>query len=71
MFNSRNPKNAFWYYDDKMGGFRVDAFNSIKKGEEILYTYGLKSNYRFFLFYGFLDENNEYNDFPITIGIEG
>ena len=33
MFNSRNPKNARWYYDDDSNGFRIDAHTDIKKGE--------------------------------------
>jgi hypothetical protein len=45
MFNARHPKNAKWYYDDNTKGFRVDAFTDIKKGEQVFYSYGRKSNY--------------------------
>lgn len=67
MFNAKIPKNSWWYYDDDSHGFRVDAHTDIKKGDQIFYTYGRKSNYKFFLYYAFLEENNDFNDFPLSV----
>ena len=67
MFNAVNPKNSRWYYDDDSQGFKVDAVSDIKKGEEIFYTYGRKSNYKFLMYYAYLEEDNFYNTLPFTI----
>ena len=67
MFNAMNPKNARWYYDDSSKGFRVDAFTDIKKGEQVFYTYGRKSNYQFLINYAYLEEDNDFNTFPLAV----
>ena len=70
MFNAQHPKNSWWYYDDDSSGFRVDAHTDIKKGEQIFYTYGRKSNYKFFLYYAFLEEENDFNTYPLTVELQ-
>tara|TARA_B110001450_G_scaffold180949_1_gene169084 strand:+ start:131 stop:424 length:294 start_codon:yes stop_codon:yes gene_type:complete len=71
MFNTNTPENAYWFYSDDLGGFRVEASAEIKEGEEIFDWYGYKCNSDFLKNYGFinLDKNgeNKENQFPLTI----
>ena len=74
MFNTENPKNSYWYYDDLRNGFVVEASRDIAKNEQLFDSYGKKCNYRFFLNYAFinLDKNgeNEENEFPLYVDLD-
>ena len=71
MFNAQNPKNSWWYYDSSEKGFAVDAVRDIKKGEEIFYTYGRKCNSQFFLYYAYIEQDNdEHNTFQMKIEMD-
>ena len=52
MFNHRYPENVKWEYNNKLHGFVLDAKTDINKDEQIFDTYGSKSNYVFFHYYG-------------------
>ena len=74
MFNAAYDRNTHWYFNDEMQGVVVAAHRDIKAGEQLLDTYGRKSNYRFFLYYGFimLDVNgtNPENTYPIWVDLK-
>lgn len=70
MFNTDTPKNTFWHYDKARKGFVVEAHTDIRKGEQLFDTYGVKCNYRYFLYYGFVKSKNfKNNEFPLTLKI--
>lgn len=74
MFNTETPKNAYWYYNNAKNGFSVEADSDIKAGEQIFDSYGTKCNYRFFLYYAFInldkDGLNEANETPLYIDLD-
>jgi hypothetical protein len=53
---------TYWTYDELSKGFVVKAKENIKSGEEIYVYYGNKPNSSFFLFYGFVVEDNVNDD---------
>lgn len=70
MINHRTPKISAWVFDCERQGFKMNAFGSIRKGAELFDSYGKKCNSRFFMSYGFLEENNEADQFPFMIPIQ-
>ena len=54
MLNAADDYNTNWSFDNKRGGFVITAKRDIALGEELTDTYGQKDNYSFFLFYGFI-----------------
>ena len=63
MFNYKYESNmTYWNYDDINEGFVVRAKEHIKAGQEIFVYYGNKPNSSFFIFYGFVIENNKNDD---------
>ena len=56
-----------WFYDDKRGGFCIQATDNIPRGDQIFLNYGSKSNSNFLLSYGFLDESNFDNFASINV----
>lgn len=69
MLNHREPRQTQWFYSDLHKSFLIQAIDSIEKGDEIFDSYGKKCNSRFLLNYGFVLENNDSNEFPITVEI--
>ena len=71
MLNTGYPQNTDWYYDEQKNGFTILAITDIKKNDELIDYYGKKCNYKFFLYYGFinLDNNGENpkNKFPLSV----
>lgn len=67
MLNHKRPRQTTWTYEDKHGGFIIEAHVDIKKGEQVYDSYGKKCNSRFLLNYGFIVENNDANEVPIKI----
>lgn len=63
MFNHYYDKvgQTFWRYEDKDDSFNVTAQRVIPAGEPICENYGVKPNYRFLFYYGFVIENNRKN----------
>lgn len=54
MLNAAEDFNVNWSFDNERHGFLMKARRDIALGEELTDTYGQKDNYSFFLFYGFI-----------------
>lgn len=70
MLNHRRPRQTSWTYDDTRQGFIIEALEDIQIGEQIYDSYGKKCNTRFLLNYGFINLNNDGNEFPFKINLE-
>jgi histone-lysine N-methyltransferase SETD3 len=70
MLNHHRPKQTYWNYEDESESFVISASVPIKKGEEVFDSYGRKCNSRFLLNYGFALEDNEDNEYKITLFID-
>ena len=64
MLNHRRPRQTSWNYDQERQGFVIDAMENIERGEEVLDSYGKKCNSRFLLNYGFINRDNDANEYP-------
>lgn len=58
MLNHFRPRETKWQYEDGLGAFTVTATAAIAAGAQVYDSYGLKSNHRFLLNYGFSVEQN-------------
>lgn len=67
MLNHRRPRQTSWSYCDKRQGFIIESLEDIKRGDQIYDSYGKKCNTRFLLNYGFINLNNDGNEFPFKI----
>jgi protein-histidine N-methyltransferase len=67
MINHQKDRNASWTYSNERNGFLVKSERPIGKGEQIFDTYGTKSNSRYFLSYGFIQDSNNYDNFPYIV----
>jgi len=67
MINHYRPKETCWDYNDSLGGFVLESFSEIEHGVEVFDSYGQKSNKRFLLNYGFVEENNDDNEVTFYI----
>lgn len=67
MLNHRRPRQTSWNYDQERGGFVIEALENICRGEEVLDSYGKKCNSRFLLNYGFINRNNDANEYPFKV----
>jgi len=67
MLNHKRPRQTHWNYDDSCNAFVIKGLGTVKKGEEVFDSYGIKCNSRFLLNYGFTVENNEDNEFKIIL----
>lgn len=47
----------------------IDSLAAIKRGEQIYDSYGKKCNSRFLLNYGFINLNNDANEYPYRVGL--
>jgi histone-lysine N-methyltransferase SETD3 len=70
MLNHRRPQQTAWEYSDKRNSFIIESKEDIKRGNQVYDSYGKKCNSRFFLNYGFINENNDANEVPIEIQID-
>lgn len=70
MLNHRRPRQTSWTYDDGQQGFVIEALEDIKRGEQIFDSYGKKCNTRFLLNYGFINLNNDGNEFPFKVALD-
>jgi histone-lysine N-methyltransferase SETD3 len=79
MLNHRRPRHTHWFYDDRYKSFIIQALDNIHQGQEVniklfiilVYdSYGKKCNSRFLLNYGFIVEDNDGNEYPITLCLE-
>jgi protein-histidine N-methyltransferase len=69
MLNHKRPRQTSWYYCDERKGFVIDSLAAIKRGEQIYDSYGKKCNSRFLLNYGFINLNNDANEYPYRVGL--
>lgn len=69
LLNHKRPLETYWRYDFDREGFTVNSDIEILPGSELTNSYGFKSNSRLLLCYGFVLENNQANEIPITISI--
>lgn len=70
MLNHRRPRQTSWQYCDKRQGFIIEALEDIQRGDQIYDSYGKKCNTRFLLNYGFINLNNDGNEFPFKIALD-
>eukprot|EP00470_Lotharella_oceanica_P004354 CAMPEP_0170175232 /NCGR_PEP_ID=MMETSP0040_2-20121228/8332_1 /TAXON_ID=641309 /ORGANISM="Lotharella oceanica, Strain CCMP622" /LENGTH=366 /DNA_ID=CAMNT_0010417147 /DNA_START=197 /DNA_END=1297 /DNA_ORIENTATION=+ len=71
MLNHSNTPTVSWYYDDASKGFVMTAEKEIKKGSQVFDSYGIKSQGRFFVNYGFTIENLfRFNEAVISVTLE-
>ncbi len=70
MLNHRRPRQTSWTYDDARGGFVIEACEDIPRGDQIYDSYGKKCNTRFLLNYGFINLNNDGNEFPFKVALD-
>ena len=68
MFNhKRSPKQCHWHYDNEKKGFAIKALRPIEAGEEVFLRYGCDNNSRFFVDYGFLNEDKKYDKVMVVV----
>ena len=67
MLNHKRPRQTSWTYTDDREGFIIEALEDIKRGEQVYDSYGKKCNTRFLLNYGFINLDNDANEYPFTI----
>jgi hypothetical protein len=48
----------------------IDAIDDIARGSQVYDSYGKKSNSRFFLYYGFINQNNDADETPIIARLD-
>lgn len=60
---NHDPKpDVTWGFNQRTRSFKMVSNRYLKKGKPITDTYGIKSNLKYLLFYGFTIENNYKND---------
>ena len=70
MINHGEPGNCEWYYDDQKNAFIISATQDIKKNEEVVVSYGQKSNTKYFIQYGFINLNKEDDEVSICLTLD-
>ena len=70
MFNHRDTNQANCYYDYEKNGFVIEAAEDIEKDDEICFDYGAKkTNFDFFLNFGFLNQESELDMIKLKLSI--
>ena len=69
MLNHRRPRQTSWSYSDHFEGFIIESLEDVKRGEQVYDSYGKKCNTRFLLNYGFINLNNDANEYPLKISL--
>ena len=69
MLNHRRPRQTSWSYSDERGGFIIESLEDIKRGDQVYDSYGKKCNTRFLLNYGFINLDNDANEYPIKVSM--
>ena len=70
MLNHRRPRQTSWTYDQQKGGFVIEALEDIQRGDEVMDSYGRKCNYRFLLNYGFINRDNDADEYPLKLELD-
>lgn len=66
MINHDPKGNSSWFYSTERNGFTIKAERTIARNESISFSYGSKCNSIYLLNYGFLIENNSFDEFPFN-----
>lgn len=69
MINHKRPKQSLWSYDDSLESFKIEAYGDCEANSELFDSYGKKCNSRFLLNYGFIEEDNDANEFVFSIDL--
>jgi len=69
MLNHKRPRQTGWWYCNTRKGFVIESMDDIKRGDQVFDSYGRKCNTRFLLNYGFINLNNDGDEFPIKIAL--
>eukprot|EP00463_Aulacantha_scolymantha_P005492 TRINITY_DN6858_c0_g1_i1.p1 TRINITY_DN6858_c0_g1~~TRINITY_DN6858_c0_g1_i1.p1 ORF type:complete len:83 (-),score=7.94 TRINITY_DN6858_c0_g1_i1:206-454(-) len=67
MLNHKIPCETSWSFDDSRYGFIITAMTTYLKDDEVFDSYGRKCNHRYFVNYGFSDDNNKDNEAVIQM----
>lgn len=70
MINHKRPKQSLWSYDDSLESFKIEAYGDCEANSELFDSYGKKCNSRFLLNYGFIEEDNDANEFVFSIDLD-
>lgn len=70
MINHKRPKQSLWSYDDAMESFKIEAYGNCVANAELFDSYGKKCNSRFLLNYGFIEEDNDANEYVFTLDFD-
>ena len=70
MLNHKRPRQTSWTYTDDREGFIIEALEDIKRGDQIYDSYGKKCNTRFLLNYGFINLDNDANEYPLNVELD-
>jgi hypothetical protein len=70
MINHSNSPNCDWSYDDDKKAFVMIANKDICEGEELVDSYGRKTNFKFFLHYGFINQDPNLVDEDICLTLQ-
>lgn len=70
MLNHKRPRQTSWTYSDERGGFIIEAVEDIRRGDQVYDSYGKKCNTRFLLNYGFINLENDANEFPMVVKLD-
>jgi histone-lysine N-methyltransferase SETD3 len=67
MLNHKRPPETYWTFDDDLNAFTITATKDFKAGEQVYDSYGRKCNTEFFMNYGFVADNNQYNECQMVL----
>lgn len=70
MINHKRPKQSLWSFDDNINAFKIETFGDCDQGVELFDSYGKKCNSRYLLNYGFIEEDNDANEYEFIIIFE-
>jgi protein-histidine N-methyltransferase len=62
MLNHFRPRETSWTFSNEQQAFIMTSLGELKKGQQIMDSYGKKCNSKFFMHYGFAVENNRESD---------
>ena len=76
MLNHYRPRETSWTFDNAQQCFTMTALTPLKKGQQVMDSYGKKCNSKFLLHYGFAIESNReadgtcLNQLPVTLSLD-
>ena len=58
MLNHSRPRQTSWEYKQDEEAFVITALTHLRKGDQVLDSYGRRDNRRLFFCYGFVEDDN-------------